>query len=67
MPGFVATDIGLYSSIANYKAKTGKAPRQELVDHWAEATKSFSENPLGLPQHVAAEIIVNGADSRSPR
>ena len=63
MPGYIATDIGLYSTIANYKIHhNGQAPRQELIDRWAEATKSFSENPLGLPQQDAAEIIVNGVE-----
>ena len=63
MPGYIATDIGLYSTIANYKIHhNGQAPRQELIDRWSEATKSFSENPLGLPQQDAAEIIVNGVE-----
>ena len=63
MPGYIATDIGLYSTIANYKVThNGRAPRTELVQRWAEATKSFSENPLGLPQDDAAQIIVNGVE-----
>jgi NAD(P)-dependent dehydrogenase (short-subunit alcohol dehydrogenase family) len=63
MPGYIATDIGLYSTIANYKIQHGgKPPRQELIERWTEATKAFSENPLGLPQQDAAEIIVHGVE-----